>query len=63
MPHHARTYGSTIYLTDRHNAWKYPTGPVLDNFGVPIERQNFGLEEFNFNDTLLDLKLAYVPCF
>lgn len=63
MPHHARTYGSTIHLTDRHNAWKYPTGPVLDNFGVPIERQKFGLEEFNFNDTLLDLKLAYVPCF
>jgi len=63
MPHHARTYGLGIYITDRQNAWKYPTGPVLDNFGVPVESQNFGLEEFNYNDTLLDLKLAYVPCF
>lgn len=36
MPIHARTYGSGIHLTDRQNAWKYPTGPFLDNFGITI---------------------------
>jgi hypothetical protein len=63
MPHQARTYGSRIHESDPQNAWRFPTGPELDKFGVPIGNQNFGLEEFNFNPILLDYKLAYVPCF
>jgi len=59
----SRTYGSSIYKTDSKNAWKFPTGPLLDNFGVPIGNQTFGLEEFNFSDFYLQQKWAYIPCY
>ena len=63
MSHHARTYGSTIHEIDPHNAWKFPTGPMLDTFGVPIANQTFGLEEFNFNSILVNKQFAYIPCY
>ncbi len=59
----ARTYGSVINESDPQNAWKYPTGPLLDRFGVPIGKQTFGLEEFNFSDFYLKQKWAYIPCY
>jgi hypothetical protein len=63
MPHYARTYGSTIHEVDPLNAWKFPTGPIFDTFGVPIANQTFGLEEFNFNSILVNKQYAYIPCF
>jgi hypothetical protein len=63
MPHHARTYGSTIHEIVPNEAWKFPTGPMLDTFGVPIANQTFGLEEFNFNPILVNKQFAYVPCY
>jgi hypothetical protein len=63
MPHYARTYGSSIYDTDPQNAWKFPTGSLLDSFGVPIGNRTFGLEEFNFSNFYLQQKLAFIPCY
>jgi hypothetical protein len=59
----ARTYGSLIHESEPQNTWKYPTGPLLDQFGVPIGKQTFGLEEFNFSDFYLNQKWAYIPCY
>jgi hypothetical protein len=59
----ARTYGSVIHESVPQNAWRYPTGPLLDRFGVPIGKQTFGLEEFNFSDFYLKQKWAYIPCY
>ncbi len=61
----ARTYGSRLYPQNKDQAWQFTTGPELDTFGVPvpIEMKTFGLEEFNFNKKLMNLKLAYVPCY
>ncbi len=65
MIRYARTYGSRLYPHNIDEAWQFPTGPELDTFGVeiPEEMKTFGLEEFNFNKKLIDLKLAYVPCY
>lgn len=65
MPHYARTYGSSNHPNNLETAWKYPTGPVMDNFGVSVINANktFGLEEFNMNDCFLKNKIAYVPCY
>lgn len=63
MPHYARTYGTTLKEKELENAWQYPTGPLLDNFGIPINKKTFGLEEFNFKSFYLKNKLAYVPCY
>ena len=63
MPHYARTYGTTLQGKDRDYAWQYPTGPLLDSFGIPINKKTFGLEEFNFNPFYLKHKVAYVPCY
>jgi len=63
MTHYARTYGSTLHPNNLMEAWKYPTSPVLDTFGViiPIRNKTFGLEEFNFNSFYLKEKIAYIP--
>jgi len=65
MTRYARTYGSTHHPNNIDIAWKYPTGPALDNFGVPVPSANrtFGLEEFNFNDFYRKEKIAYIPCY
>ncbi len=65
MIHYARTYGSIHHPNNLIEAWKYPTAPVLDSFGVTIPEQNktFGLEEFNFNPLYLNEKIAYIPCY
>ncbi len=65
MIRYARTYGSRLFPEKTEDAWQFPTGPVVDTFGVPIPIANktFGLEEFNFNEILKKLNLAYVPCF
>lgn len=65
MIRYARTYGSRLLPEKTEESWHFPTGPFTDTFGVPVPDVNktFGLEEFNFNKTLLDFKLAYVPCY
>ncbi len=65
MPHYARTYGSIHHPNNIEVAWKYPTDPICDNFGVKVPNANktFGLEEFNFSDFFLMEKIAYVPCY
>lgn len=65
MTHYARTYGSTLHPNNLKEAWKYPSAPVLDLFGVtiPIKNKTFGLEEFNFNPFYLKEKMAYIPCY
>ncbi len=65
MIRYARTYGSRLFPEKTEKAWQFPTGPSADTFGVPVPDGNktFGLEEFNFNKILRELKLAYVPCF
>lgn len=65
MIRYARTYGSKNYPDNINEAWQYPTGPVVDTFGVPVPELNktFGLEEFNFNSFFLKEKMAYVPCY
>ncbi len=63
MTHYARTYGTTLKEKDRANAWQYPTGPLLDRFGILINKKTFGLEEFNFNSFYRNHKVAYVPCY
>ncbi len=65
MIRYARTYGSKNYLTNPNEAWQYPTGPILDNFGVTVQGLNntFGLEEFNFNPFYKKSKIAYIPCY
>jgi hypothetical protein len=60
---YARTYGSVIHNTDPQNAWKFPTGPLIDRFGIPIGLKTFGLEEFNFSDFYRNQKWAYIPCY
>lgn len=60
---YARTYGSVIHETDPQNAWTFPTSPLMDRFGIPIGKQTFGLEEFNFSAFHRDLKWAYIPCY
>jgi hypothetical protein len=65
MIRYARTYGSVNYLDKNNEAWQFPTGPFADTFGVtvPNNKKTFGLEEFNFNTILRELKIAYVPCY
>jgi len=65
MTRYARTYGSILHPSKLNIAWKYPTGPAIDTFGVqvPINNRTFGLEEFNFNDFFLEEKIAYIPCY
>ncbi len=65
MRRFARTYGSANYPDNFITSWKYPTSPIMDNFGVfvPNANKTFGLEEFNFNDLLINEKIAYVPCY
>jgi|LauGreDrversion4_2_1035121.scaffolds.fasta_scaffold360237_1 hypothetical protein len=63
MPYHARTYGSALQQAEGNVRWNFPTGPNLDTFGVPIGLQTFGLEEFNFHPFLLNMQLAYIPCY
>lgn len=65
MAHYARTYGSIHHPNNFMEAWKYPTAPFLDKFGVPIsiKKRIFGLEEFNFNPFYLKNKIAYIPCY
>jgi hypothetical protein len=65
MIRYARTYGSINYQNAIEKAWQFPTGPTVDNFGVPVSEANktFGLEEFNFNPLFLKEKIAYAPCY
>lgn len=65
MLRYARTYGSIHHPKNIAEAWQYPTGPLVDTFGIPIQnsRQTFGLEEFNFNPFFIKEKVAYVPCY
>ena len=65
MIRYARTYGSKLFPEKTEEAWQFPTGPSADIFGVKVPDANktFGLEEFNFNNKLRELKLAYVPCY
>jgi hypothetical protein len=65
MVRYARTYGSRLYPQNIDQSWQFPTGPELDTFGVPVpeKMKTFGLEEFNFNNKLMDIQLAYVPCY
>jgi hypothetical protein len=65
MIRYARTYGSKLFPEKTEVAWQFPTGPAADSFGVTIPKANktFGLEEFNFNKILRELKLAFVPCY
>ena len=61
----ARTYGSTMHLININEAWKFPTSPLIDNFGIiiPFQNKSFGLEEFNFTSFYINKKVAYIPCF
>lgn len=65
MIRYARTYGSVNYPDKNNEAWQFPIGPFADTFGVPVpnNKKTFGLEEFNFNTILRELKIAYVPCY
>jgi hypothetical protein len=65
MIRYARTFGNQNYPQNMIEAWKYPTAPIGDTFGIPVEILNktFGLEEFNFSKKLRELKLAYIPCY
>lgn len=62
MPHYARTYGSVAH-ENYQSTREFATGPLLDKFGIPINRKTFGLEEFNFNPFYLKQKIAFVPCY
>jgi len=63
MTIYTRTYGSVVHLNNPNLAWQYPTQPLLDKFGIPINKLTFGLEEFNFNPFLVENKMAYIPSF
>ncbi len=65
MIRYARTYGTRLFHEKTEESWQFPTGPEADTFGVSVPDGNktFGLEEFNFNKVLRELKLAYVPCY
>ena len=63
MTYYTRTYGSSWHINNPNLAWQYPTQPLLDRFGIPINKLTFGLEEFNFNPFLVENKMAYIPSF
>ena len=62
---YARTYGSILHPNNLNQVWQFPTGPILDIFGVKIPAQNktFGLEEFNLNPFYIKNKMDYIPCY
>lgn len=62
MIKYVRTYGSRNHPNNLEKAWKFPTTPEQDVFGIRISNNlTFGLEEFNFNNFLKNNMLAYVP--